>query len=65
MVTASTRVSSADFVGTADLPQFRVLATVCTYSLCLTATRILTVSLPLSRRTQVGQTTKAIRKKKY
>lgn len=54
MVTASTHVLSVDSVGTADLPRFRALATVCTYSLCLMVTRILMDSLPLSRRAQAG-----------
>lgn len=55
MVTASARVLSVDSVGTTDLPQFRALATVCTYSLCLMVTRISMDSLPLSRRAQAGQ----------
>lgn len=57
MVTASTHVLSVGFVGTTDLPQFRALATVCTYSLCLMVTRILMDSLPLFRRAQVGRLT--------
>lgn len=55
MVTASTHVLSLDSVGTTDLPRFRVLATVCTFSLCPMVTRILMDSLPLSRRVQAGQ----------
>lgn len=64
MVTASTQVSLDDFVGTTDLPQFRALATVCTYSLRLMVTRILMVSLPLSRRIQVGQISMVVHQKK-
>lgn len=54
MGTASTHVLSVDSVGTTDLPQFTALATVYTSSLCLTVTRILMDSLPLSRRAQLA-----------
>lgn len=55
MVTASTHVSSADSVGTADLLRFRAPAAVCTSSLCRTATRTSMDSLPRSRRSQAIQ----------
>lgn len=54
METASGHVLSLDSAGTTDLPQFKALATVCTFSSCLMVTRILMDSSPLSRRTQLA-----------
>lgn len=54
MATASTRVLSLDSVETTDRPRFTALATVCTYSLCQMATRILTDSSQLSRRARLA-----------
>lgn len=57
MVTASTRALLVGSAGTTDLRRFRAPVPICMYSLCLTATRTLTDSLPLSRRSQAGQIT--------
>lgn len=58
METASTHVLLVDSVGTADQLQFRALETVCTFSLCLMATKISMDSLPLSRKAQVCNATR-------